>query len=114
MNFARNQAECYCTGAVQKCKTLDNGKDMKMQVATLPLSKTFDFLRDNPTCNWRFVPSTKEVQAAVQLYEKAGMPVQSFKGVPMFQADGLQVVVGEKVCPRCLYSAMKRPSSPFL
>lgn len=70
---------------------------MNMQVVPTPLSRTFDLLRDNPTCNWRFVPSSKEVRAAIQLYEKAGMPVQSFKGVPMFQADGLQVVVGEKV-----------------
>lgn len=40
---------------------------------------------------FRFVPDPQQVEAALKMYQAAGVPVAGFTGVPLFQAEGLTV-----------------------
>ncbi len=40
---------------------------------------------------FRFMPDSRQVVHALELYKKAGIPKEGFVGVPLFQAEGLTV-----------------------
>jgi hypothetical protein len=40
---------------------------------------------------FRFMPGASEIQAALELYQAAGLQTSAFTGVPLFQAEGLTV-----------------------
>ena len=41
---------------------------------------------------FRFVPQPEQVEAALKLYQHAGVNAAGFMGVPLFQAEGLTVI----------------------
>jgi hypothetical protein len=41
--------------------------------------------------SFRFMPDSRQVLNALELYKKAGIPKEGFVGVPLFQAEGLTV-----------------------
>lgn len=82
----------------------DKAKDISL--TALNLSAAVKMLENAPSDGAvRFVPALKEVKAALQLYEEAGIELETLPGVPVFQAEGLFVEGGNKqVRSRCMCS----------
>ena len=50
-----------------------------------------------PGVSYKFVPDQREVDAALKLYADNNDPLESFMGVPVFQAEDLSIPLVEKV-----------------
>lgn len=70
-------------------KVMEVGMDSVYHFATAPRSDT-----GTEGIIFRFMPDAAQIDAAVQLYRKAGISADGFTGVPVFQAVGLTVKTG--------------------
>lgn len=74
------------------------------RVTTLTMDMVYDvFNRSNDDAlagvAFRFMPDLAQVKAAMELYSQAGVPISSFSGIPVFQAEGLTVSTDSSVRP---------------
>jgi hypothetical protein len=87
------------TSAVVLPLQLVNSHGLKARnygVSIMSLSTAYDIVQ-NANVTFRFVPSMAEVKAASELYENAGKKLTSFRGVPVFQAEGMYISQDNKV-----------------
>lgn len=62
------------------------------QVLSTSLEAVYELALGNGThVFFRFMPESRQVVHALELYKKAGIPKDGFVGVPLFQAEGLTV-----------------------
>jgi hypothetical protein len=94
--FSKGEAE-HLIDTIKK-QTPKLGKQARVMTTTL--DRVYEFIRtpssekdsgEADDVAFRFVPDTTSVEAALDLFRHAGMPANSFPGVPVFQAEGLTV-----------------------
>eukprot|EP00873_Tetraselmis_striata_P016336 jgi/Tetstr1/436600/TSEL_025397.t1 len=69
----------------KQAQILPVGMDQVYKFAISPRQKELQ------GATFRFMPDMKQVKQAVELYQEAGLNVDSFVGVPVFQVEGLNV-----------------------
>jgi hypothetical protein len=74
----------------KESRVMQVGMDAVYQFATSPRSET-----GTEGVIFRFMPDASQVNAAVKLYQEAGVAAEGFTGVPVFQAEGLTVKTGK-------------------
>lgn len=69
----------------RQAQILPVGMDQVYKFAISPRQKGLE------GATFRFMPDMNQVKSAVELYQEAGLDVDSFVGVPVFQVEGLNV-----------------------
>lgn len=67
----------------------------------MTVDHVYDYLTQEPATsrdvNFILVPHMREVKTALQLYEGANQSINSFRGVPVFQAEDLSIDMDNQV-----------------
>eukprot|EP00192_Tetraselmis_astigmatica_P010481 CAMPEP_0117667950 /NCGR_PEP_ID=MMETSP0804-20121206/11258_1 /TAXON_ID=1074897 /ORGANISM="Tetraselmis astigmatica, Strain CCMP880" /LENGTH=379 /DNA_ID=CAMNT_0005475747 /DNA_START=189 /DNA_END=1328 /DNA_ORIENTATION=- len=89
-------SEADANSLISKIEEQDPKLGRQSQVLPVSMDQVYKFAlspkrTEHQSATFRFMPSSSEVQNAVQLYRDAGLDVDSFVGVPVFQVEGLNI-----------------------
>ena len=68
----------------------------------MTVDHVYDYLTQEPASardvSFILVPSLREVKSALKLYDGVNQTINSFRGVPVFQAEDLSIDIENQVC----------------
>lgn len=79
----------------------NKGLAEKAHVYPMTVDHVYDYLTQEPASardvSFILVPQQREVKTALKLYDGANQTINSFRGVPVFQAEELSIDIEDRV-----------------
>eukprot|EP00892_Ulva_mutabilis_P001642 jgi/Ulvmu1/11479/UM077_0023.1 len=104
--FSKKDAE----ELVERIRQENKGLGDKAHVYPMTVDHVYDYLTQEPASardvSFILVPNPREVKSALKLYDGANQTINSFRGVPVFQAEDLSIdIENQKLTPVFLSKA---------